>query len=263
MSKWLILHNNSKFSSVLKEVLGEKAISVNVDELINQISVNVHLEEGVDHRWTISGSLVDDFHQRIIYQEVFFSVESALYEYEKEDLPYVQFGWQAYLLSLFGYAKTVINPVTPENLSISYYQFPRLLALAADHGFSIPKYEVGRLAKENYVAVDSLWFWPGRELKGDAIMNISVIKGKDVVVRFIRYDDTHLVCWPRLPKKITNRLLRLCNSLQVFIGEVYFKVNQDWFFYGLRPQIQTDKCHKRVLLDVAKCLRDIGNEELV
>lgn len=262
MDKWLILHDHSRFSVILKQVLGKKAISVDIDSLVNDVQVRVNLDQAIDHSWLVSEKVVDDFCQRIIFQEVFFSVDSALYQYAVQDAQYVKYSWQAYLLSLFSYAKTVINPVTPYNLSISYYQFPRLLMIAEKVGFQVPRYEVGREKREDYYLVDSLWFWPGKECK-KGIMNVEIIRGLSKMIRFVRYDDSYIVCWPEVPFEIKAKILKMCNELHVYIGEIYFKVGAKWCFYGLRPQIQTTDCKDEVLFEMAECLRDIGNEEIV
>lgn len=263
MNKWLVLHNDSKFSRALRDVLGKQATAIHVDELVNKVAVQAHIGQSVNHRWVSSGRVVDDFYQRTIFQEVFFSVESALYQYDQKDKHYVQFSWQAYLLSLFSCAKTVINPVTPSNLSVSYYQFPRLLMLAGQVGFRVPRYEIGRVCKEGYQSVDTLWYWPGRENIAEPIMNVEIMEGIDQVVHFVRYDQAYIVCWPKVPKEVEKRLLMLCNKLDVYVGEASFRVGKDWTFYGLRPQIQTDGCDDIVLLDIAECLRDIGNEGII
>lgn len=263
VNKWLILHNNSRFSQILRKVLGQDALAIHVDELVNEVAVQAYIGQSIHHSWALSGRIVDDFSDRIIFQEVFFSVESVLYQYDCNDHGYVKFSWQAYLLSLFSCSKLVVNPVTPSNLSISYYQFPRLLTLAEKVGFSIPAYEIGRGAKPGYIAVDTLWFWPGRKNQGLSIMNVERVEGEDCIVRFVRYDADYIVCWPIVPECVKKRLLGLCNYLNVYIGEACFRIRNDWVFYGLRPQIQTGGCEDDVLLEIAECVRDLGNEELI
>lgn len=263
MNKWLILHNQSRFSEILKRVLGKQAISVHLDTLVNHVSVRASVDHKTTHQWVISGQLVDDFYQRIIFQEVFFSFERALHQYDKLDHQYVKNSWQAYLLSLFSYAKVVINPMTPQNLSASYYQFPRLLALGDRIGFKTPEYEIGGVGKPGYKSLDSLWYWPDRSHMGKTIMNVKMTAGEERVIYFVRYDDSFIVCWPSLPIEMRQKLLLLCNDLGVYIGEAYFQKGKDWVFYGLRPQIQTYRCEDAILLEVAKCVRDIGNEEII
>jgi hypothetical protein len=263
MSKWLILHNDSRFSQILREVLGRDVLAIHIDDLVNSVAVQAYIGENVNHSWALSGKVVDDFAHRIIFQEVFFSVESALYQYNCNDHGYVKFSWQAYLLSLFSCSKIVINPVTPNNLSISYYQFPRLLTLAEKAGLSIPNYEVGRGCKPGYIPVDTLWFWPDRKNHGIPIMNVERVDGEDHIIRFVRYDKSYMICWPVIPESIRVRLLKLCNQLDVYIGEACFRVKNDWVFYGLRPQIQTSGCEDAVLLEIAECVRDIGNEGII
>lgn len=263
MNRWLILHDHSRFSEVLQHVLGETAVAVDIKTLVNEIPVCVNLNEDLHHQWWVSGHLLDDFHQRIIFQEVFFSVDSALYQYYEKDKLYVRHSWQAYLLSLFSCAKTVINPVSPQSLSISHYQFPRLLMLAQSVGFLVPRYEIGGAKKEGYEAVDSLWYWPNRRKIDHPIMNVERMAGQEIFVRFVRYDEGFIVCWPPLPTLVQVPLLKLCHQLEVYVGEVFFRKGKDWCFYGLRPQLQTQGCSDAVLLEIAECLRDIGNEEII
>lgn len=263
MSNWLILHNNSRFSRILKNVLGRGALDIHVNDLVNHVSVRAQMDQGVSHHWSLGGKVVDDFYQRIIFQEVFFDMDSALSRFAKEDKKYVKFSWQAYLLGLFSYSKIVINPVTPNNLSVSFYQFPRQLSLASQVGFMVPKYEIGGGNKPGYMALDTLWYWPDQKCEGVGLLNIEQIEGKEELIRFVRYDKGYIVCWPKVPEDVEMRLLALCNQFGVYAGEAYFRVNTEWVFYSIRPLIKTEGCGDQMLFDIAECVRDIGNEGII
>ncbi|MCP8352289.1 hypothetical protein [Candidatus Synchoanobacter obligatus] len=259
MDKWVILHAGSRFSMILGKVLGKSVYMVDIDTLVNETQVHVSLGAQDQHAWSVNGHIISNFCERILFQEVFYRFDKSLRHYERQDKMYVQFCWQAYLLSLFSQTRLVLNPVTPQTLTVSQYQFPRLLAIAESKGLRVPRYEIGRKDKNGYLPVDSLWFHPYRKCTAPSIMNVSLDGAVWEIIRFVRYDAGFLVTWPALPGEVHEQLLQVCNDLGIYLGEAYFRVDIEWTFYGLCPQLQASDVDDDVLTEIAHCIRDLGN----
>ena len=262
MSKWLILHTGSRLSEALYVTLSKKAVRISVDELVTSTRVRVALGDVHQHHWVSGSNVVSEFGNYIIYQEVFYGLDMALQDYSEADRGYVRHSWQAYLLGVFAKAKYVINPVSPQSITVSQYQFPRLCKIASYVGFSIPSFEVGIVPDYPHDAFASLWYLAKRQ--EDAAFVMYVEKPKQVLTKvcFVRYDKTFIACWPEIPAVVKQRLLILCSMLNVSYGEVSFEVMEDWVFYGLIPSIQSSSPDDEVLLEIAACIKDLGSGEI-
>ena len=258
MKDWVILHTHSDFSKQLMQVLGSSvAWCQDAYGLVNYTEVSVSFKNQERHQWVLDGKIISDFQDKIIYQEVFYKFDKVLGCFYPEDHEYVRYSWQAYLIGLFSHARIVINAINPQNLSVSQYQFPRLHVLGYKAGLAVPDYKVGMLCEGDIIS-DSLWFYPFSRPVGDGVLSIENRPGSWVVVRFVRYDRGFMVCWPDMPIRVKNSLRSVVSTLNIQVGEAYFRVRDDWVFYGVYPQLKTPGCTEAQLKDIAECIRDIG-----
>ena len=260
MSNWIILHNHGRFAEAMQSVLGKRADSISLEELIAATRIQVHIGKEHQHYWHYSGGMITAFNKKIIFQEVFYQFETALQIYGAEDRDYVRHSWQAYLLSIFAHAYKVINPVTPKRMTVSHYCFPNLCSIAYYCGFDIPNYEITSRSIKGYDAFDSFWYLPGRILASDVVMCVERPKEALEVVYFVRYDKSFITCWPKLPSEVESRLLMICNRLEIYFGQAAFQATGRWVFYGILPTISAPYPCDEVLFEMAMSVRDIGVE---
>lgn len=261
MNNWIILHTNSKLSHMLCEVLGVRALQIDLQKLINETEVKVCLQALPHHRWTVGGQLISNIQEFYIYHEVFHHIGLGLDQYFDQDHDYVRCSWQAYLISFLSSANFVLNPVKPQSLTISHYQFPNLFIMAKRCGFLVPSYEIGQPFTKEGILTNSLWFSPYVEPQQNGIINIQLEGSEWLTVRFVRNSINCFNCWPNVPRPIFNRLLEYCSMMEVHIGEVYFRVDSCWWFYGLKPRITTDSLDEATLEEIAICIRNIRKQK--
>lgn len=262
MSKWLILHTRSRLSEALYATLGKKAIRISAKELIMSTRVRVALGGERQHHWVNGSNIVSEFSHYIIYQEVFHSLDDALKDYAEVDRDYVKHSWQAYLLGVFSRAKYVINPVSPQSLTISQFHFPRLCKIASYVGFSVPAFAIGSVPDYPHDAFSSLWYLPQYQESESPVMYVRKPRQKLRRICFVRYDKTYITCWPEIPALVKRRLLGLCSFLNISYGAAYFEIREGWVFFGLTPNIQAPSPGDDILLEIAACIKDLGCGEI-
>ncbi len=255
MTQWVILHNGSVFSQVLGDVLGRQASIVSIESLVMHTEVYLDVCDKTKSYWKVGKTRLDGLSSKIMFQEGFYVLGDTLHSYYPEDRPYVQASWQSLLLSVFEQMKRVINPVSPQLLSISTFQIPRIYRLASHVGLSVPSYEF--ISSNQALCQSSLWYSPLLDHGRDQI-KIDAPEGSLVVVCFSRMHGDCYQFWPDIPPKVRSQLRLLCLELQIDVGEAYFYMGRSWVFYGIRPGIFYEKSEK-VLEEMSICIKNYGS----
>ncbi len=250
MSKWILLHQGSRFFDYVANQIGENAMMISVEELVKNVQVEVDLEKK-RHLWYFKRQAYD-LSKCIIMHEIFYAVKKSLKVYHPVDQKYVESAWQAYLLSTF-YSQNVLNPICYNGLSISYYQMKTVLRIAHRVGLMTPSISLFKKPSFDAIGYAYLWFQPHGKLGQE--MYVETMQKPWLYVPFVYHDTNGLWLGMTLPKNIVDKLRIIIRYFQLSYGEFYFQKGEDYVFYGVCPKISEQQYEQAILSKIAVQLR--------
>jgi hypothetical protein len=241
MSKWLLLHHNRWFTTLLAKKLGQRVVAVDIKTLLDNTTLVY------DGRCFIkvNGEFINLEHM-IICHDVFYKIKGRLWLFHPKDHDYVVSAWQSYLLYIFRRYKT-LNPIVPQHLTSSFYQIKTQQVYALKFGLNIPR--IALFDEPNYASVgyEYLWFQPHAQRGSNLYVEM---KKSWRYIGFVYHTEHGLWTTEGLPQQIKQKVGQLIKHCQLHYGELYMQYDQQWWFYGLCPEITENQysIEKRIRL---------------